>query len=389
LNETLIIIPQIQLLNHSGHRQMNESNTIDSAGQQRMQGYLEKIAAGPRMSKDLTEEEAEDALSLILHGSVSPVRSGVFLIAARMKLETVPEILGYWRALDKTTVRHTLPFDRLLQVADPFDGFNRLPYFGFYTLPVISALGLPVYGHSSGPQPPKRGTTFEKLLRDHYGVGNTRYEDRLALLQKFGFGFLSTEHCNPALHGLDPLRVEIVKRPILATLEKMLMPVSVKTGGNFLASGYFHKGYEVAMMQVAKISAFDTTIVGNGAEGTTLYGVHKSARIWTQSGNKEPGERKIDIQALLDEKTAGTITETYENFKNQPYDLAQLAEWGESALANGTGPAAPLIACQAATLGHLFGLFADAQECYNAALEILQKGKCKENLTAYIDELKV
>lgn len=367
---------------------MNESNPINSDGELRMQGYLGKIAAGPRMSKDLTEEEAEDALSLILHGSISPVRRGVFLIAARMKLETIPEILGFWRALDKTTVRHSLPFDRLLQVADPFDGFNRLPYFGFYTLPVISALGLPVYGHSSGPQPPKLGTTFEKILSDHYGIRNTSYEKRLELLQKFRFGFLSTEHCNPALHSLDSLRMEIVKRPILATLEKMLMPVSVKTGGNFLASGYFHKGYEDAMMQVAKISSFDTTIVGNGSEGTTLFGVHKSARIWVASGENDAEERKFDLQSLFDAETADTIASTHKNFKNQAYDLAQLAKWGESALADGTGPAAPLIACQSATLCHLFGLVDNAQEGYNAAYEILQQGNCLKSLTTYIKELK-
>ena len=67
----------------------------------RMQFYLQKIAAGPKLSEDLTEEEAEDALSLILDGEVSEVRMGVFLIAARMKVETVPENIGYWRALQK------------------------------------------------------------------------------------------------------------------------------------------------------------------------------------------------------------------------------------------------------------------------------------------------
>ncbi len=139
---------------------------------------------------------------------------------------------------------------------------------------------------------------------------------------------------------------------------------------------------------MAKISSFDTTIVGNGVEGTTLYGVHKSAQIWTQSGKKEPQEFKINIQTQFDAETAGTIASTYENFKNQPYDLAQLAKWGESALADGTGLAAPLIACQSATLCHLFGLFANAQEGYNAALEILCQGECLQHLMTYIKKLK-
>ena len=67
--------------------------TIDD---NRMKSYLQKIATGPKMSKDLTEMEAEDVLDLILKKKVSKVQSAVFLIAARMKLETLDENIGYW-----------------------------------------------------------------------------------------------------------------------------------------------------------------------------------------------------------------------------------------------------------------------------------------------------
>ena len=44
---------------------------------------------------------------LCLNGEVSPARASAFLIASRMKLETVEENLGFWRALDASTVsRH-------------------------------------------------------------------------------------------------------------------------------------------------------------------------------------------------------------------------------------------------------------------------------------------
>ena len=83
----------------------------------RMKGYLKKIAAGPRLSKDLTEEEAEDALALILDEKVSKIRAGVFLIAARMKLETVPENIGYWRAMQNRVSSVNIDLDQLLQIA--------------------------------------------------------------------------------------------------------------------------------------------------------------------------------------------------------------------------------------------------------------------------------
>ena len=43
-------------------KNLYESSLVDS----RMVSYLKKIATGPKMSKDLTETEAEDALTLIL-----------------------------------------------------------------------------------------------------------------------------------------------------------------------------------------------------------------------------------------------------------------------------------------------------------------------------------
>ena len=97
------------------------ANPSQSDASERMKSYLQKIAAGPKMSKDLTRDEAEDALSLILNDEVSSERAAVFLIAARMKLETLEENIGYWKALDATTVTQEIKFDKLVQVAEAFD----------------------------------------------------------------------------------------------------------------------------------------------------------------------------------------------------------------------------------------------------------------------------
>ncbi|MEE9258147.1 MAG: hypothetical protein V3U37_01285 [Nitrospinaceae bacterium] len=353
----------------------------------RMKGYLGKIATGPKMSRDLTEEEAEDALTLVLNGAVSPVRAAIFLIAARMKLETVPENIGYWRALQKTTVQHSLPFEKLLQVADPFDGFNRTPYFGFYAIPVIAEMGLPAYGHSTLAMPPKHGITFEEILINHYRVPEEDDgERRIALLKEFRFGYLSARHTNPPLENLRDLRVEIVKRTMLSTLEKMLMPVYAEGGGNYLATGYFHKGYEVSMMAVAGLSAFDKTLVGNGLEGATLYGVHKPAHVFINDEEIESEEIKLTLEESFNAPTADLIKGTYQELKQEKPQLKTVAETGEAALKNNSGPAAPLIACQAGTLCHLMGLHPDPQEGFDAAQEILKKGQCREQLMRYIEK---
>ena len=203
----------------------------------RLREYIQKIAAGPRQSKDLTREQAHDALTLILNGEVSPVRAAVFLIAARMKRESLEENLGYWKALDDATIKQPVKVKKLLQVADPFDGFNRTPCFGFYAIPVIAELGLPCYGHSAQGLPPKFGVTFQEILHTHYQVSpkalvNTRF------LEEKGFCFIGLHQSHPKLEALRALRVEMVKRSALATFEKMLMPLQADGGKSILATIY-------------------------------------------------------------------------------------------------------------------------------------------------------
>ena len=348
----------------------------------RMQSYLQKIAAGPKLSKDLTEEEAEDALSLILDGEVSEVRMGVFLIAARMKVETVPENIGYWRALQKKISPRKIALNNLLQIADPFDGFQRIPYFGFYAIPVLAELGLPTYGHSALPLPPKFGITFDDLLVNHYQFPKSG-NGRIKKIEKFKFGYLSTADTHPTLENLRSIRTEIVKRPMLATLEKILMPLQAENK-NYLATTYFHRGYEVSLTEIGKLSEFDRVIVGNGMEGTTLFGVHKEAKIFIQNGDSEAQPRTLKFSEMYQEETAKQITESHEALKEIESKRETLTEMGESALKNGKGPAAIQIASQAACLSNLSDIFKTPQEGFDAALKVLKSGVCYEKLMQWI-----
>jgi anthranilate phosphoribosyltransferase len=348
----------------------------------RMQAYLQKIAAGPKLSKDLSEEEAEDALSLILDGETSEVRRGVFLIAARMKVETAPENIGYWRALQKRMTPRKVAVKKILQIADPFDGFQRIPYFGFYAIPVIAELGLPTYGHSALPLPPKFGITFEDLLVNHYQLQKSG-NDRIEQIEKFKFGYLSTSDTHPALESLRSIRTEIVKRPMLATLEKILMPLQAESK-NFLATTYFHRGYEVSLTEIGKRSAFDRVIVGNGMEGTTLFGVHKEAKVFIQNGDSETQSLSLKFSEMYQQETARQIAESHEALKEIASKRETIAEMGENALKTGKGPAAIQIASQSACLSHLADIFKTPQEGFDAALKVLQSGVCYEKLMQWI-----
>ena len=363
------------------------ANPSQSDANERMKSYLAKIAAGPKMSKDLTRDEAEDALSLILNDEVSSERAAVFLIAARMKLETLEENIGYWKALDATTVSQEVKIDKLVQIAEAFDGFERTPIFTFYTIPLLSEMDLPAYGHSALPLPPKFGITFEDLLVNHYGVSaDQTFEQRKALIEQFGFGYLGTQQTNPKLDALKSLRNEIVKRPMLATMEKMLVPLQAKT--NFLATNYFHPGYEESMLAVAPLGGWDIALVGNGMEGSILYGVHKTAKLFIHLNKIGVQEKRLDYNRDLDASTAQQIQEAFTALKEIPASRKKVAELGEQALQGKGGPAAYLIAWQAATLGYFFGRLPDVQTGYNTAKQTLKSGTLYDKLMNYLKSCK-
>ena len=54
-----------------------------------MRSIIGRVATGPEYSKDLPFEEARAAMHYILNNQADPVQAGVYLIALRMKRETV------------------------------------------------------------------------------------------------------------------------------------------------------------------------------------------------------------------------------------------------------------------------------------------------------------
>src|SRR3990172_5923406 len=60
--------------------------------------FIQALGRGPSLSRDLTEEEAREAMSMILRAEVEPVQLGAFLVLMRYKKETPAELAGFVRA---------------------------------------------------------------------------------------------------------------------------------------------------------------------------------------------------------------------------------------------------------------------------------------------------
>jgi anthranilate phosphoribosyltransferase len=253
----------------------------------RMTSYLKKIATGPQKSVDLTLEEARDGMRLILERKVHAVQAGVFLVALRMKRETDDENKGLLEALREATLSVVTPIPELAEIADPYDGFKRHIPTSTFLPPLLAECGLPTISHGCYRVGPKYGITHRQILESACIVVNLSPKEAAHRLANpnMGWAYLDQANFSPALHDLIPLRRLIVKRPSLATLEKLCGPIRSE-GANHLFIGYVHPGYEKQIPMAARHAGYRSCLTVRGIEGGVLLPMHRAseAMVYTHLG---------------------------------------------------------------------------------------------------------
>ena len=260
-----------------------------------MRQYIQKIATGPELSKDLSREEARDGMRCILSGDADPVEAAIFLIALRMKRETMPENLGVFDALLEHTHQARTTVDDVLDLSDPFDGFTRgLPAAPFLP-PVLAACGVATISNGAESVGPKYGATHRKVLRAA-GVNVDLSPEEAALQlanEQVGWAYVDQRVACPKLHDLVSLRTKIVKRPCLTTLEVLLGPVR-GAKRTHLVTGYVHKPYPPIYMALARSSGYASAIIVRGVEGGVIPSLNQPSKLFSYGDEGSDTEIRLD-----------------------------------------------------------------------------------------------
>ncbi len=259
-----------------------EADPRDTGGDALMRSIIQRIATGPELSKDITRDEARRGMRAVLDGAVDPVRAAVFLIALRMKRETDDENLGILDAVRETTGTVTAPVDEIVDLSDPYNGFNRnLPVSAFLPA-VLAACGVPAVSHGVETVGPKFGATHHRVLAAGGApVASTPAEVCARLADpETGWAYCDQSVFNPKLHALAGLRSLIVKRPALTTVEVMAGPVRGRRHTH-MVTGYVHKPYARIYLRLAREAGFDSALIVRGIEGGIIPSLRQNAKVWT------------------------------------------------------------------------------------------------------------
>ena len=218
--------------------------------------FIAKVATGASLS----EEEAYTVFSAMMDGDVTPAQMGAFLMALRVRGETVEEITGGARVMREKAVRVTAPDGAIDTCGTGGDGSGSYNISTAVAL-VVAALGVPVAKHGNRALSSKSGSA--EVLHQ-LGVNIDREPDVLErCLGGAGITFLMAPKHHTAMRHVGPVRVELGTR----TIFNLLGPLSNPAGASRQLLGVFDGKWVVPMAEVLRNLGSTRVWVVHGEDG--------------------------------------------------------------------------------------------------------------------------
>jgi len=209
--------------------------------------YIQILGKGRRGARDLTQDEAREAMTLILSGAVEPVQLGAFLMLMRVKEETPAEVAGFVQA-----ARAALPKPPNLMTVDLdwpcYAGKRRqLPWHVLAAL-LLASHGSRVLMH--GVDSGTAGRVYMPQALAALGLTLARSSGEAAQqLERHHFAYLPLEAFNPVLQSMLDLKSVLGLRSPVHTLVRMLNPFAAQAS----LIGIFHPGYDETHQEAAAL----------------------------------------------------------------------------------------------------------------------------------------
>ncbi len=175
--------------------------------------------------ENLTQAEAKEAMGVIMRGEATPAQIAAFLVALRMKGETVAEISGFAEAMRESAVK--IDTKRRPVVDTCGTGGDRLKTFNVSTVAafVVAGAGVTVAKHGNRSVTSKAGSAD---VLEALGFNLQMSPERAKqALDEIGIAFLFAPNFHPAMkHALGPRR-EIGLRTVFNLLGPIVNPCSL------------------------------------------------------------------------------------------------------------------------------------------------------------------
>ncbi|WP_275782566.1 anthranilate phosphoribosyltransferase [Pararhizobium gei] len=232
--------------------------------------FVAKAAAGEALNR----EDARAAFEIIMCGEATPSQIGGFLMALRVRGETVDEIVGAVEAMRARMLTVEAPEESIDIVGTGGDGA------GTYNISTLAALivagaGVPVAKHGNRALSSKSGTADALSC---LGVKLDIGPDVISrCITEAGVGFMFAQQHHSAMRHVGPTRVELGTR----TIFNLLGPLSNPAGVTRQLVGVFAPQWVVPVAEVLRdLGSKSVWVVhGEGLDEITTTGTTQVAAL--------------------------------------------------------------------------------------------------------------
>lgn len=217
---------------------------------------LNVAAAG----KSLTSEQAEAAFDIMMSGNATPSQMGGFLMALRVRGETVEEITGAVRAMRAKMARIEAPAGAIDTCGTGGDAAGTWNISTGAAI-VVAACGVPVAKHGN------RGLSSKSGAADVLGVLGVNIDADMALVKQAlweaNICFMMAPRHHSAMRHVGPTRVELGTR----TIFNLMGPLSNPAGAGRQLTGVFDRRWVAPMAEVLGKLGTERAWVVHGSDG--------------------------------------------------------------------------------------------------------------------------
>jgi anthranilate phosphoribosyltransferase len=221
-----------------------------------IKGLLGKVAGGNALS----EAEAGCAFDIIMSGDATPAQIGGFLMALRVRGETVDEITAAARVMRAKALHIAAPDDAIDVVGTGGDASGTLNISTGAAI-VVAGCGVPVAKHGN------RALSSRSGAADVLAALGVNIDADMGLIEKSiaeaGIGFMMAPRHHSATRHVAGPRVELATRTIFNILGPLSNPAGVKR----LLVGVFAADWVAPMAQVLGNLGAEKAWVVHGSDG--------------------------------------------------------------------------------------------------------------------------
>ncbi|SCX34957.1 anthranilate phosphoribosyltransferase [Agrobacterium rosae] len=257
---------------------------------------IAKVANGESLSRD----ESRQAFDILMSGGATPSQIGGFLMALRVRGETVDEIVGAVSSMRSRMLPVTAPADAMDIVGTGGDGLGTYNISTLASI-IVAGTGVPVAKHGNRALSSKSGTADAlSALGVKLDIGPELIS---RCVSEAGLGFMFAQLHHSAMRHVGPSRVELGTR----TVFNLLGPLSNPAGAKKQLLGVFSPRWLVPLAEVLRDLGSESIWVvhGDGLDEITITGTTHVAALENgtiRTFDLTPKDFGVDVASIEDLK---------------------------------------------------------------------------------------